>query len=87
VIIRPAGKYWVASSPAFDIATQGETFEIAEKNFQELLCLFVESCFLRGTLAEVLRQAGYTETQAESAVKAAATFFPHSPQREYECRA
>ena len=47
----------VVHCPFFDIATQGETPEQAERNFAELLELFLESCERRGTLEEVLREA------------------------------
>jgi predicted RNase H-like HicB family nuclease len=74
VNFKPAGKYWIASCPDFDLATQGESFESAHDNLAEALMLFIESCLKRGTLDEVLRQAGYTKTQISNVRKSAQNY-------------
>jgi predicted RNase H-like HicB family nuclease len=65
VNFKPSAKYWTASCPGLDLATQGETFERAEQNIREALSLFVESCLRRGTLEAVLRRAGYSNWNLE----------------------
>ena len=74
VRFKPSGKYWVASCPDLDIATQGESFEQAQENIKELLFLFVQSCLSRGTLEQVLAEAGYTKAQTRAVTKAARSF-------------
>ena len=86
VSFKPSGKYWLASCPSLDIHTQGENFERAEENLKEALALFFESCLSRGTLKEVLKQAGYTPVQirtVENAAKQSRPSFSPFP----ECRA
>jgi len=39
---------YVASCPAPDVFSQGETEKKAEKNLKETLCLFLTSCIERG---------------------------------------
>ncbi len=52
-------KWFVASCPALDVASQGETRELARKNISEALTLFLRSCLERGTLDAVLKQCGF----------------------------
>lgn len=52
-------KWYVASCPALDVATQGETEEVARKNIAEALTMFLRSCLERGTLDAVLKQCGF----------------------------
>ncbi len=52
-------KWFVASCPALDVASQGETEEEARKNIAEALFMFLGSCFERGTLDAVLKQCGF----------------------------
>jgi predicted RNase H-like HicB family nuclease len=89
VTFRPSGKFWLASCPSLDLATQGETLERAQENLKEALGLFIESCLNRGTLEEVLLRAGYTKTRAQQAAKAVESYFSASATapREAECRA
>ncbi|MDL2315716.1 hypothetical protein LJC59_01345 [Desulfovibrio sp. OttesenSCG-928-A18] len=79
VHFRPSGKYWLASCPSLDIVTQGENFERAHSNLAEALMLFFESCLSRGTLEEVLRQAGYTKAHARDVSKAAQQYIASMP--------
>ncbi len=50
----------VASFPALDVSSQGRTKDEAERNLIEATQLFLESCFERGTLDEVLKGCGFT---------------------------
>jgi predicted RNase H-like HicB family nuclease len=58
-VIEKKEKWFVASCPAIDVVTQGETEEQAEKNLRESLCLFLTSCIERGTLGTVLKECGF----------------------------
>jgi predicted RNase H-like HicB family nuclease len=51
-------KNWtLASCPVLDVHSQGETETQAKKNLAEALSLFLISCYERGTLDAVLKQA------------------------------
>ncbi|MDY0242133.1 MAG: hypothetical protein RBR34_08150 [Rhodospirillaceae bacterium] len=76
VTFKPSGKAWIGVCRSLDIATQGETFERAQANMAEALALFFESCLKRGTLEEVLRQAGYSKTHVRSIAREAKALFP-----------
>lgn len=49
----------VASFPALDVSSQGRTKDEAERNLIEATQLFLESCFERGTLDEVLKGCAF----------------------------
>ena len=53
------GAYYISVCPPLDVYSQGETEEIALANLAEALRLFIESCFERGTLEEVLKGCGF----------------------------
>ena len=53
------GKAFVAYCPALDIATQGNTFEEAQKMFAELVDIFFEELEAKGTTDKVLTQCGW----------------------------
>ena len=53
-------KWFLASCPALDVMTQGETEEQARANIAEALTLFLRSCIERGMLDAVLKQCGFT---------------------------
>src|SRR5713101_5741624 len=57
--IRKKGKWFVSSCPPLDVHSQGHTKEEARRNLVDALVFFLESCFERGTLEEVLREAGF----------------------------
>ena len=57
-IYREDGVY-VAVCERLDLASQGDTREEARANLQEALMLFLTSCYDRGTLDRVLREAGF----------------------------
>ncbi len=81
VSFKPTAKYWVASCPSLDIATQGENFDRAQENLIEALRLFFESCLSRGTLEEVLRNAGYSKAQIRTVSKSAKEYVVAHPHR------
>ena len=53
------GAYYISVCPPLDVFSQGETEEAALANLAEALQLFVESCYERGTLEEVLKDCGF----------------------------
>ena len=53
------GAYYISACPPLDVFSQGETEEAALANLAEALQLFVESCYERGTLEEVLKDCGF----------------------------
>jgi len=59
VRVWPEGGWVYASCEDLDIHTQGRTEAEARSNLVEALQLFVQSCFERGTLDAVLKQAGF----------------------------
>ena len=67
----PEGKSWVGSCPDLDVRTQGETFERAQENLKEALYLFMESCLRRGTLEQVLKEAGLSKVRIRAVVEEA----------------
>ena len=56
--IKKDGGCFIVSNDALDVVTQGESEEEALSNFREVATLFVESCYRRGTLYEVLNEPG-----------------------------
>ena len=56
--IKKDGDWFIVSNDALDLVTQGESEENALANFREVVALFVESCYRRGTLYEVLNESG-----------------------------
>jgi predicted RNase H-like HicB family nuclease len=87
VHFRPSGKYWFASCPSLDLATQGETFERAAENLREALWLFFDSCIKRGTLEQVLAEAGYSAVEAAAVSEVAKTFVQPMPPAIEQCHA
>lgn len=59
-------KWVVASCPALDVHSQGETESSAKKNLKESLSLFFISCFERGTIDAVLKQCGFKLVKREA---------------------
>ncbi len=65
--IRKKGKWFISSCPLLDVHSQGRTRGEAERNLVDALASFLISCYERGTLDEVLREAGFVpvaETRA-----------------------
>jgi predicted RNase H-like HicB family nuclease len=57
--IRKKGKWFVSSCPLLDVHSQGRTRDQAQRNLVDALTSFLISCYDRGTLDEVLREAGF----------------------------
>lgn len=78
---------WIASCPDLQLATQGATFEEAERNLKDALLLFFESCLKRGTLGDVLAEAGYKPFQMERVHDYLNAYAPRALARGEACRA
>ena len=57
--VRQDGGHFVSFCPPFDVYSQGPDEETALANLVEALQLFIESCFSRGTLEQVLKDCGF----------------------------
>nr|MBS0020392.1 type II toxin-antitoxin system HicB family antitoxin [Gammaproteobacteria bacterium] len=71
VTIKKEGGWYISSSPALDVHSQGRTQKEALDNLKEALELFVESCLERGVLDRVLKDCGFrpgTEPKKEEEV-------------------
>ena len=53
------GRWFIATCEPLDVCSQGETKEKALDNLADALNEFFVSCFERGTLNAVLREAGF----------------------------
>jgi predicted RNase H-like HicB family nuclease len=67
VSINQKDSWWIATCPIFDVVTQGQTLEEAKVNIQDALVFFLQSCIKRGTIFEVLRDAGFDQDLSSSA--------------------
>jgi predicted RNase H-like HicB family nuclease len=65
--LRQENEWWIANCPALDVCSQGPSREAALVNLEDAVAFFVESCFERGTLFEVLREAGFERVSEEQA--------------------
>lgn len=63
--VRQENEWWIASCPALDVCSQGPSREEALVNLEDALVFFIESCFERGTLFDVLREAGFERASEE----------------------
>jgi predicted RNase H-like HicB family nuclease len=57
--VKKRGKFYVAHCPLIDVTSQGDSKKEALDHLIEAIQLFIESCFDRGTLDEVLRACGF----------------------------
>src|SRR6201998_213418 len=57
--VKKKGKWFISSCDLLDVHSQGRTREQAERNLQDALATFLLSCYERGTLETVLREAGF----------------------------
>lgn len=60
--MKKEGKWYIACCPLLDVYSQGTTEAKAKSNLFEALKLFIESCFERGTLEQVLKESGFHPT-------------------------
>jgi predicted RNase H-like HicB family nuclease len=77
--ITKKANWYIASCPALDVASQGETEEIAKKNISEALTMFLRSCVERGTLDAVLKQCGFRSVVAQDDIESSEP----PPDQEY----
>jgi len=56
-------KWYLAVCPSLDVASQGPTEERALDNLRDAIRGFLADCFERGTLEEVLQQAGFVSAR------------------------
>lgn len=59
VSILKEGDSFIAYTPALDLSTSGDTFEDAQKNFDEAVNIFFEELIEMGTTNEVLEGLGW----------------------------
>jgi predicted RNase H-like HicB family nuclease len=57
--IRKKGRWYISSCGVLDVHSQGRTRREAEQNLKDALASFLLSCFERGTLEDVFREAGF----------------------------
>lgn len=59
VDVKQKGKLWISRCEVLDVCSQGPDKKKALANLVEALQLFLESCFERGTLDQVLHERGF----------------------------
>lgn len=57
--VRQEGDWYYAACPDLDVHSQGRTFEEAKHNLTEAVQLFIESCYRRRVLDDVLADCGF----------------------------
>jgi predicted RNase H-like HicB family nuclease len=57
--VKKRRKWYLATCPALDLASQGPTAEKALANLHEAVSAFVADCFERGVLDKVLKKGGF----------------------------
>lgn len=60
VSVLKEGNSYIATSPALELSSCGDSFEDALKMFEETAELFFESCIERNVLKEVLEECGWS---------------------------
>ncbi len=66
-VLRKRQKWYLSVCPSLDIASQGPTKEKALENLRDAIRGFPADCFERGTLDEVLQQAGFVSARKPAA--------------------
>lgn len=59
------GSMYTSYCPELDVASCGKTIEQAWKNLNEALQIFIEETTKKGTLEELLREAGFSYEKEE----------------------
>lgn len=77
---------WVARCPEIDLATQGDTYEEAEKNLHDALDGWLSTCLAMGTLDAALKECGFSPCRIEQ-IKSVAPAALLSQKERRECRA
>lgn len=67
--VRQDGDWFYSSCPILDVHSQGRSKDEAVRNLVEALQLFIESCFERGTLTNVLLESGFEAAAPEAESK------------------
>jgi predicted RNase H-like HicB family nuclease len=62
----------VSYCPALNVYSHGKTREEAKEALRNAICLFLETCFQRGTLGDILRKAGFNAQPRQAGVAIAA---------------
>ena len=62
-VLKKRQKWYLSVCPSLDIASQGATKEKALENLRDAIRGFLADCFERGTLDEVLQQAGFVSAR------------------------
>lgn len=72
--------YFISTCPALDLSSQGETEEQAKVNLEDAIALFVESCMNRGSIFQVLQNAGFAPslTAVPAGPSSSSNVFPMS---------
>lgn len=65
--VKKRRKWYVAVCQSLDVASQGPTKEKALDNLRDAVRGFLSDCFERGTLEEVLQEAGFVSARKPSA--------------------
>ena len=71
--VRKKGKWYISSCNLVDVHSQGHTREQAERNLKDALATFLLSCYERGTLEIVLREAGFVPAVGRNSKSRTAT--------------
>jgi predicted RNase H-like HicB family nuclease len=66
ISVRKKGKWYIATCPALDVCTQGETGQKAKANLNDAVSLFITSCLERQTLDAVLKKCGFVLSAAKA---------------------
>lgn len=61
VLYLREGRAYIAYTPTLDLSASGTTVARAKKNFETTLRLFLDELIARGTLADVLREMGWSK--------------------------
>jgi predicted RNase H-like HicB family nuclease len=77
VRVRKRGKWFVSSFEPLDVHSQGRSRAEAERNLKDALASFLVSCFQRGTLDQVLRDAGFVAMRPRKPRVGGAAKRPH----------
>ncbi len=57
------GKQFIAYCPSLDLSAYGDTFDEAQKSFEETFDIFFEELHRKGTLEDVLTECGWVKVK------------------------
>lgn len=64
-IILREGKYFIAYTPLLDLSTSAESFDEVKKRFGEVVRVFFEELYEKGTTDTVLSNLGWRKVQSK----------------------